>query len=81
MTNQKNLETKMENPNWKQSLPVYGIYQACKDSSENKSSIINDMGSIKSHLYTFYQCSSFLAAGVGLSEGAKAVYNLAEKFL
>ena len=71
----ESLEEKLGRSDWKQWLPVYGVYQANRDFCNGKPSILNQDNS--PHLgILFYQTFSFLAIGSGIAYG---IVQLAEK--
>ena len=68
MTN-KTLEQKTEKIDWKEWIPVYGIYQNIRNDSENKPTATEEEYSFP---HAVYQAVSTIAVGMGL-------YILAEK--
>ena len=67
---QKRLEEeKWNTPDWKQWIPIYGVFQLIKDERRNKPSIMDD--SIFIYVFTAtYQAASVSLAGCGLLYGA-----------
>ena len=68
------LEKKAEKANWKQWLPVYGIFKAYKDSNEDKPSIMTTSNDLVFFGNAVSQAISVVSAGHGL-------YYLAERLL
>ncbi len=62
-----NLETEIEKPDWKQWLPLYGLYKVKVDNREDKPTIIDDMiGTYKPKYQawlTMQTCSVIVAVG------------------
>ena len=70
MTN-KTLEQKTEKIDWKEWIPVYGIYQNIRNDSENKPTATEGEYSFP---HSVYQAVSTIAVGMGL-------YILAERLV
>ncbi len=76
----ESLEKKLDKPDWKQWLPIWGVYQIVKDGVNGKPSIIinrTEQGVEPAKPRVFfgsmaYQAASVLVVGAGL-------YQLAEK--
>jgi hypothetical protein len=76
----ENLERKIEKPDWKQKLPIYGIYQLYQDSKVGKPLITVpsgitalNSGRLKGRhtnpMYNVYQASSIAITTIGLFYG------------
>ena len=73
------LKKKLDKPNWKQWLPVYGIYQNIKDALNDKPNMIltTDGGIQPTRPAVFLGSSAYQAVSVvGTAYG---LYQLAEK--
>lgn len=68
------LEQKTEKADWKQWVPIYGIYKAYKDSNEDKPSIMTTSNDLIFFGNAVSQAISVVSAGHGL-------YSLAERLL
>jgi len=74
----KSLETRLERPDWKQWLPIYGVYRVLKDAKDNKPNILNPDGAP----IIFYGASAYQAISiVGLINGITYLPELAQKLL
>jgi len=62
------LENKVgqEKPDWKQWLPLWGMYQVNKDAKNGKPTIMDDENSWKYNLSIVHQAISFTASYAGL---------------
>lgn len=73
------LENEVDKPDWKQWLPVYGIYKTLKDNSNNKPNIIFSRTEPTSDLVfwgsALYQGVSTVTAVVGIYK----LYQFVEK--
>lgn len=57
---EKSLENKLEEkPDWKQWLPVYGIYELIKDGL-NKRPIVNPNSALAKYTWVIYQSASII---------------------
>ena len=63
------LERKLEKLDWKEWLPIYGIFQAKKDLFADKPSIINDIGEARYYGHLIYQAASTVAIAGGTIYG------------
>lgn len=69
----ESLERKLGKPDWKQWLPIYGIYQIIKDSHNNKPTMVDERDSAKYWGMTIYQSVSIFGTVGGIG------YLLAER--
>ncbi|MCD4666202.1 hypothetical protein K8R47_00120 [archaeon] len=62
------LEKKLKKPDWKQWVPVYGIYQIFKDKVNNKPSLADDFADKELRLFcsVLYQSTSVVAFTGGI---------------
>ncbi len=71
-TPNKNLEQKTKKIDWKEWIPVYGIYQIYKYTNKNKPGVLDGENSLL--LNAAYQTLSTFAIGTGLYELAKQLF-------
>ncbi|MCK4553071.1 hypothetical protein KAT80_02615 [Candidatus Pacearchaeota archaeon] len=73
----ESLERKLESPNWKQWLPVYGIYQVIKDKLGDKPTIID----FERGAGSFYGSAAYQAVSIAVASGGTiyGLHQLAEK--
>jgi hypothetical protein len=70
----ESLEMELDKPNWKQWLPVYGIYQVNKDLFDDKPTIIDREDSASWYDSAAYQAVSIIATVYGLSQLAEKLF-------
>lgn len=78
----QSLKRKLDKPDWKQWLPVYGIYRTIKDVRNDRPSIIineTEDGVEQARLSVFsgsaiYQAASVVVAGYGLYQMTEKLF-------
>jgi len=79
------LEEKVEkeNPDWKEWLPIYGLYQMQKDAKNGKLTIIDDANKISGYAWAYHAASIVIYHAMsmaGIISGAYyGIYILLEK--
>ncbi len=61
----ESLEMMLEKPNWKQWLPIYGVYQIKKDFFRGKPTIIDKGKGLSYNGSALYQAISIVGAYIG----------------
>ncbi len=62
-------ETRTARPNWKQWIPIYGIYQVYRDLRNEKPTVIDCPLSVTWFCSGLYQAVAFTSASEGILSG------------